>query len=126
MAAIFDLNGDEFQVDVVSLQREFTHQPQENVCTTQDGMVHYDPDKVYCHYDMVLRAKPGKENELNRLWNYLLLPRLHICTFPDGDSSICQQMYVSSGKQSLVYTQGQTSRWGELKVRFVGAEPRWL
>ena len=47
MAAIFDLNGDTFDVDVVSLQREFVHSPAGNVCTTQDGIVNYDPDKVY-------------------------------------------------------------------------------
>ena len=126
MAAIFDLNGDTFDVDVVSLQREFVHSPAGNICTTQDGIVHYDPDKVYCHYDVTFRSRPGQEAELNRLWDYLLHPIVHSCTFPDGDSSICQSMYVQNGSQSLLYTKGETTRWGELKVRFVAAEPRWL
>lgn len=126
MAAVFDLNGDTFKVDVVSLQREFVHGPEENVCITQDGIIHYEPDKVYCHYDVTFRSRPGEEDELNRLWDYLLVPMAHLCTFPDGNRSVSQYMYVKNGSQSLLYTQGETTRWGELKVRFIAVEPRRL
>lgn len=123
MAAIFELNGDQFDVDVVSLEREFTHGPNAAQDITLDGQVHYGPADAYCHYTMTVRAKPGCEEALNELWDYLLIPGMHECAFPYGSGMISQSMYVTGGKQSLICTKAG-NRWGELTVRFLAAQPR--
>ena len=124
MAAVFELNGDQFDVDVVSLEREFTHGPKAAEDIMLDGTVHYEPENAYCHYTMTVRAKPGCEEALNELWDYLLLPVVHDCSFPYGSGRIHQMMYVTGGKQSLVYTQQGTTRWSDLTLHLIGAEPR--
>lgn len=127
--AVFELNGDQFDVDVVSLEREFTHGPDARQEMLLDGTVHYEPQSAYCHYTMTVRAKPGLEAALDDLWEYLLIPMVHECSFPYGRTRINQKMFVTGGKQSLLYQQGETTRWGELTLHLIAAEPRrmpWL
>lgn len=124
MAAVFELNGEAFDVDVVSLEREFSHGPNYTQGVTLDGTVHYEAQDAYCHYTMTVRARPGQEEALNDLWEYLLIPTVHECSVPYGSGTINQLMYVTGGKQSLICAQPGATRWGELTLKLVAAEPR--
>ena len=123
MAAVFELDGETFDVDVVSLEREFTHGAKKAEVLL-DGTVHYEPENVYCHYSMTVRAKPGREEELDRLWDQLLLPMIHDCSLPYGSDRISQSMYVTGGKQALIYNRQGKSCWGDLTLQLIAAEPR--
>ena len=124
MAAVFELNGEQFDVDVVSLEREFTHGRTATEDILLDGTVHYEPENAYCHYTMTVRAKPGMEDALNDLWEYLLMPMVHDCVFPYGSGRISQRMYVTGGKQALLHTREGVTRWGDLTLHMIAAEPR--
>lgn len=124
MGELFELNGDQFDVDVVSLEREFNHGPEARQEQLLDGQVHYEPKNAYCHYTMTVRARPGMEQALNDLWEYLMIPMVHQCSFPYGSTRINQKMFVTGGKQSLLYDREDTTRWGELTVHLIAAEPR--
>lgn len=124
MEPVFDLDGELFYVDVISLEREFTFPAADTGGTTMDGMVHYDAATAYCHYTMTVRARPGKEDDLNMLWDHLVASPVHACYFPYGSSRISQEMYVTGGKQSLVCARQGLYSWGELTLHFMAAEPR--
>lgn len=124
MAPVFDMDGENYDVDVVSLEREFSIPAAASDGTTLDGTVHRDPVGSYCHYTAVFRAKPGKEEELNALWEQAMQPIIHVCHFPYGSSAINQRMYITGGKQALVRSRLEQVSWGELTLHFIAAEPR--
>ena len=112
MRQYFEVNGNLFNVDVITFERQFENLLTENAGTTQDGLFHWDA-KGQETYLACFRARPGQEQQLDELWRELLRNQVHSCAFPEGS----RDAYVQSCRQVLDSTRGGY-HWGDLEVRF--------
>ena len=120
---LFTIDGQSFDVDVVSLQREFSLAEAHPAAMTLDGSFHRELTGSYCNYQLTVRTRRDPR-ELERFWEAVSAPKETItCTFPYGDGVLTQQMFVQSGTQALTGAVG-TNRWDSITLRFVGAKPR--
>lgn len=120
---IFTIDGQPFELDVVSLTREFSITQAAPNCVTMDGTWHREPLGSLCHYQITLRCRDNQE-ELERFWEVISQPKESIlCCFPYGQQTLTQRMYVESGSQKLLDMRGE-NRWDSITVRFLGLEPR--
>lgn len=120
---LFTIDGESFDVEVVSLRREFALNQAHPAAMTLDGSFHRELTGSYCHYRLTVRTRrdPG---ELERFWEAVSAPKETLtCTFPYGDGWLTQQMFVESGTQELTDAVG-ANRWDAITLRFVGAKPR--
>lgn len=121
---IFSLDGEEFDLDVLKLQREFSVGEQRDICVTLDGSYHREIAGTYYHYTMTVRARNGNYSELDRFWEKVSQPVERIvCRFPYGQGYLTQEMYVAEGKQELI-TCRDSNRWDGITIRFVAAKPQ--
>lgn len=121
---LFTLDGEEFLVDVVALQREFALAEGQTSCITLDGQHHRQVRGTYYNYTMTVRARPGQEAELERFWQKVSGPQERMaCRFPYGQQTLTQQMYVKTGSQVLLGCH-EGNRWDQITVRFLAALPQ--
>lgn len=117
MKPLFTIDGQQLPLRVLKLSREFSQLEGRNAMTTLDGQRHFDPVGTAVHYSMTVT---GTQDALEQFWQLLCRPvQSHSCTFPYGDTTLTQQMYVDHGSQTL----GPDIRWEAITVRFQGAQP---
>ena len=123
MDELFLLDGESYYLEVLSLTREFEIRQQNEPCHTLDGACHRQLLGTYCHYTMTVRSR-GDQAELERFWNAVSRPVSYIeCTFPYGQDTLTQKMYVESGSQGLLdATAGNL--WDTITIRFRGLQPQ--
>ena len=117
MMAIFEMDDDIYNVDILSFQREFRFPQSQQAVTTMDGQYHWDCLRTEDVFRVVFRPRPGYEQEMDLLYNRLRRKNIHDCVFPYGLTQVNLPVYVVGCRQKLVNTRGET-RWGQLEVEF--------
>lgn len=123
MTKVFEMDGDIFQVDTLALEREFVIEPSEHQSPALDGSFHWEPAGVRQLFHATFRARPGLEQELERLWEQLQLPCVHNCSFPYGQTLVHPWVYVTGCRQALGWARGSNC-WDRLQVTFRCIEPQ--
>lgn len=121
----FLLDGRAYNVSVTSLVRKFSVLDRGSSGRTQDGVMYRDVIGTYYNYEMTVRRKGSDAAALDQLWEAVSRPDVsHVCTFPYGQQTLTQRMYVTSGEQAVRLLTPGKSYWNELKLSFVAMEPR--
>lgn len=121
---VFKMDGIAYNVDVMNLQRKFSVMDTDKSGRTQDGRMYRDLLGTFYNYTMTVREKNGDAKSLEDFWCAISGPKVsHNCEFPYGQTTLRQQMYVTSGDQSLKRMEPGRNHWGEIKVNFIAMAP---
>lgn len=121
---VFLLDGVPYNVNVLELTRKFSVMDTDKSGRTMDGVMFRDVIGTYYNYTMTVAVRDGDEAALDAFWNAISRPdESHACTFPYGQRTLTQQMYVTSGSQSLQMMRENKNQWGEIQVNFIAMAP---
>ena len=121
---VFQMDGKSYNVRVLSLKRNFTLEEKGKTGRTQDGQMFRDLFGTYYHYTMKIAEQVGDRAGLEAFWEAISQPKnSHICTFPYGQSTLTQKMYVTGGEQELKRMGADGNLWGEIQIDFLAVAP---
>lgn len=121
---VFKMDGVAYNVSVTALTRKFSVMDTDKSGRTMDGAMHRDIIGTYYNYTMTIRERDGDAAALDAFWEAISSPKnSHVCVFPYGQKMLTQQMYVTSGEQSLKLMQSDRNHWGEFSVNFIAMKP---
>lgn len=121
---VFLLDGQSFRVHVTKLTRKFALLDARKMGRTMDGGAYREVVGTLYHYEMTLAPIGEDTAEMDRLWEILSQPaKSHMCTFPYGQSTLTQRMYVQAGAQDLRHMSPGANRWGEITLEFTAMAP---
>lgn len=125
MISQFLLDGAEYNVQVMSLQRSFKIKDAIRASETQDGGVFRKPLGTYYNYTMTVREKNGDRESLDAFFDAISKPvSSHVCVFPYNQATITQKMYVTTGTQDIVRLYETGAQWGDITVTFTAQAPK--
>jgi hypothetical protein len=121
---IFSLDGVEFNVDVIKLDRSFAVTDTDNSGRTLDGGMHRDIIGTYYNYSMALETKSLDLASYDQLYEMLSAPiTSHTLIVPYGQENLEFQAYVTSGADGLK-KRGVKNLWSGLTVSFIAMVPQ--
>lgn len=123
--AVFVMDGISYDVHVTALIRKFAVLDTEETGRTQDGNMYRDPVGTFYNYTMTVCRKAGNSADLDAFWEAISQPvESHICTFPYGQQTLTQRMYVTAGEQAVQRLTDRGAYWGEITVNFIAMQPQ--
>ena len=122
---VFLMDGKSYNVSVMSLTRKFSVMDTDKSGRTQNGRMYRDILGTFYNYTMEVQEKDGDAASLEAFWTAISDPKKasHICQFPYGQRTLTQEMYVTTGEQSLIKMQEKQNSWGGLTVNFIAMGP---
>ena len=121
----FRMDGNAYDVDVLTLTRRFSIAETGTKDITQDGEIHRDLTGTYYNYTMIVAERHGNRAELDRFWEDISKPvACHVCEFPYGQKLLTQRMFVQTGAQDIRRLETGKTSWGEIAVEFIAKKPR--
>ena len=127
MITQFQMDGVEYNVQVISLKRSFEVKDAIAQKIAQSGDIYRNPVGTYYHYTIGVREKDGDREALDRFWDAISRPEAsHVCVFPYNQSTITQKMYVTTGNQSIIRLYANGAAWHDITVNYKAAEPKVL
>ena len=122
---VFLMDGIAYDVSVTSLVRKFSVMDTDKSGRTQNGAMYRDIIGTFYNYTMTIRERNGDAAALEAFWSAISDPTKtsHVCVFPYGQTTLSQEMYVTSGEQALTYMEPGRNHWGELTVNFIAMKP---
>lgn len=121
----FLLDGVAYNVWVKKLTRKFSVLDTNKTGRTQNGAMYRDVIGTYYNYTMVIEGKAGDQTALDDFWEAVSQPKKsHVAVFPYNQTTLTQQMYVTSGEQDLVEKTKEETIWGEVSLNFVAMVPK--
>ena len=124
MIEVFTVDGVAYNVHVTELVRKFSVLDSDTSGRTMDGEMYRDPIGTFYNYTMTVQGRSGDNNALDAFWEAISQPvASHVCTFPYGQKTLTQRMYVTSGEQGLKLLGENSADWGELTVNFIAMCP---
>lgn len=122
---VFTMDGIAYQVDVTNLVCKFSVLDTEQTGRTQDGRLYREPIGTFYNYSMTVASKSNHRADFDAFWEAISRPVVsHICTFPYGQQTLSQRMYVTSGEKALRLLKPEFADWGEVTVNFIATEPQ--
>ena len=127
MITQFLLDGESYNVQVMSLKRSFEIKDAVQASETQDGSIYRLPIGTYYNYSMTVREKDGDRNSLDKFWDVISQPvASHVCVFPYNQTTITQKMYVTAGNQEIQRLFMDGAVWKDITINFIAQAPRVL
>ena len=127
MITQFILDGETYNVQVMSLSRSFEIKEAIAAKLTQSGSIYRDLVGTYYNYQMTVREKNGDREALDAFWETISSPvTSHECTFPYNQSVLSQKMYVKAGSQDINILYEGGAYWRDITVQFFAKEPKVL
>ncbi len=125
MINVFTMDGVAYNVSVTKLTRKFSVLDSEKSGRTQDGEMYRDPIGTFYNYSMTVQARNGDNAAMDAFWEAISQPvASHVCTFPYGQKTLTQRMYITAGEQDMRLLTEQSSHWGEVNINFVAMSPK--
>lgn len=121
----FVMDGIEYNIDVISLERSFTVMDSSKANRTQSGEMYRDPVGTYYNYTMTVAERDGDPDSLDAFWDAVSQPvDSHVCVFPYNQETLTQRMYVTSGKQQIRRINERNTSWGDISLNFIAMIPK--
>lgn len=121
----FLLDGNAYNVRVQKLTRKFSVQDTNKSGRTQSGGMYRDIIGTFYNYEMVIEMRGNDREALEAMWEIISKPQTsHVCVFPYGQTTLTQNMYVTSGEQELLERTEQGSYWGAITISFIAMTPK--
>lgn len=125
MIEVFTMDGVAYNVHVTKLTRKFSVLDSEKSGRTQNGEMYRDPIGTFYNYTMTVQARNSDNAALDAFWEAISQPvASHVCTFPYGQNTLTQRMYVTSGEQDMRLLTNRAANWGEVTVNFIAMSPK--
>lgn len=122
---VFLLDGVAYNVSVTELTRKFSVLDTDKSGRTLNGEMYRDPVGTFYNYSMTVSTKDGDTESMDAFWEVISKPEVsHICTFPYGQTTLTQQMYITSGEQGIQRMGTGKTYWGDLKINFIAMSPK--
>lgn len=121
----FLLDGEAYNVRVQKLTRKFSVQDTSKSGRTQSGSMYRDIVGTFYNYEMIVEGCGSDPEALDDLWEAISQPKKsHVCVFPYGQTTLMQNMYVTSGEQELLELSDNGTYWGAITISFVAMTPK--
>lgn len=122
---VFLMDGVAYNVHVSKLVRKFSVLDTDKSGRTLDGEMYRDPVGTFYNYSMTVSPKDGDTASMDAFWDAISKPvASHVCTFPYGQTTLTQRMYITSGEQGVVRIVGNKTHWGEMSINFIAMSPK--
>lgn len=124
MTSVFKIDGEEFEVGVISLSRDGNLLDGPNVMRFLDGDMTRDLIGTYINYSMNIGTSEMNPADYDRLYEIVTAPvDFHDATFPYGQQTVSQKMYVANVSDELV-KQGESGNvWGNMQIKYTAKKP---
>lgn len=125
MITQFIMDGETYNVQVMSLKRSFEIKEAISAKYTQSGDIYRDLVGTYYNYTITVREKNGDREALDAFWNAISSPvASHDCVFPYNQTTLSQKMYVKTGTQDISILREDGASWKDITVQFIAKEPK--
>lgn len=125
MITQFIMDGETYNVQVMSLKRSFEIKEAISAKYTQSGDIYRDLVGTYYNYTITVREKNGDREALDAFWNAISSPvASHNCVFPYNQTTLSQKMYVKTGVQAIGRLREDGASWKDITVQFIAKEPK--
>lgn len=125
MITQFVMDGVEYNVQVMSLQRSFEIKEAISARITQNGNIYRNLLGTYYNYTITIRERGGDRESLDAFWDAVSQPvTVHECVFPYNQSTLSQKMYVKNGTQQIGRLYQGGADWKDITIQFIAQEPK--
>lgn len=122
---IFYIDGKAYNVHVLSLVRKFAVLDTDKAGRTLNGKMYREPIGTFYNYSMTVSVKNGDTKAMEDLWKVISQPEVsHKCKFLYGNDYLEQDMYITSGEQTVVRLLGDKTYWGDMSLSFIAMKPK--
>lgn len=127
MITQFLIDGESYNVQVMSLKRSFEIKDAIRASETQNGSIYRLPLGTYYNYSMTVRVKDGDRASFDKFWETISKPvASHVCVFPYNQTTMTQKMYVTSGSQEIARLYADGAAWQDITINFIAQAPKVL
>lgn len=128
MAAVFLMDGKEYQLEVGELERSFAVTDTEQSGRTADYSMHRDIIGTFYNYTMKIYPDISNLDSYDEFYDAITDPNYesHEMTFPYNQETLTFRAYVSQGKDKLMSRKGRNI-WAlkdGLSLTFTAVEPQ--
>ena len=128
MAAVFLMDGKEYQLEVGELERSFAVTDTEQSGRTADYSMHRDIIGTFYNYTMKIYPDISNLDSYDEFYDAITDPNYesHEMTFPYNQETLTFRAYVSQGKDKLMGRKGRNI-WAlkdGLSLTFTAVEPQ--
>lgn len=124
MNGVFVMDGIDYNVNVMKLERSFEVSDSDSSGRTKDWVMHRDVVGTFYNYTMEIEMKDYDLEEYTRFYEAISSPiASHSMTFPYNGTTLSFEAYCSKGKDSLQIRQGKNI-WSGLSVNFIAMQPQ--
>ena len=121
----FLLDGKAYNLRVSKLTRKFSVLDTGKSGRTQNGTMYRDVIGTYYNYSMTVERCGQDYEALDAFWEAISQPeKSHVCVFPYNQETLSQQMYITSGEQTLLSRTEKRTMWGEITLSFIAMTPK--
>lgn len=125
MITQFLLDGEAYNVQVMSLKRLFEVKEAISAKVTQSGRIYRDLVGTYYNYQITVREKDGDRAAFDAFWDAISRPvESHECVFPYNQVTVSQKMYIKTGSQDISRLYADGAIWKDITVQFMALEPK--
>lgn len=128
MNGVFTMDGIDYNVDVMKLQRKASITDTENSGRTLDHVMHRDIVGTFYNYTMEIRVLDNDYMSYDNFYEAVTDPNVdsHLMVFPYGQSTLEFQAYVTSATDEL-HIQNGHNLWAHnsgLSLNFIAMAPQ--
>lgn len=121
----FLMDGIAYKVRVSKMTRKFSIQDTEKSGRVQAGDMYRDIVGTFYNYSMTVEPKDGDVEAYDDFWEAISQPvESHACEFPYNQSTLTQEMYITSGEQDIVRKTPTMTEWGEISLSYIAMAPK--
>ena len=122
---VFKLDGIDYNVSVVGLDRNFEVADTDATGRTADWKMHRDVVGTFYNYTLKIAVKNGDYDSYNRFYSSISSPDVsHDLVVPWNSETLRFAAYVTKGKDKLVLIKNGIQRWDGLSINFIAMEPQ--
>ena len=125
MKTVFSVDGQQFNIAVINLERSATLRGGDNEGTAISGRKIRDLTGTYYDYKMTLGTRDMGGQDYDSLYEILTAPvDSHNVVMPYGQTTLTFEAYIEEVNDSLKRMGDAKNLWGYLEVTFTATRPQ--
>lgn len=126
MTDIFTMDGKAYAgANVLELRRNFAVLDSDLSGRVKSGRMVRDIIGTYYNYTITINTGKMTPSVRTAFYEAISAPvESHVMVFPYNDTTLSQEMYITSGEDSLRILQDGTCDWGDLSLTYTAMEPK--
>lgn len=125
MKTVFTIDGLQFDISVVSLERRASLREGDNEGTAMSGRKIRDLKGTFYDYTVTLNTRDVGGQDYDELYELLTAPvDSHQVVMPYGQQTLAFEAYIEEVSDALKHMGKTKNLWGDLEVEFAAMEPQ--